>query len=135
MSAAATILVVLDDTGVDEASIRCALELAKRCAARVDVLVLRASQSLVTTESDSYVTWGQTALEEGVELVVDQRTGDRASALLKYLAIHSNVRALVWGGDQAVLTATSTSRRRHWFGRLREHLECPIVTASRKRAP
>ena len=135
MSTAATILVVLEESGVDEESVRCALELAKRFAGRVEVLVLGISPSDCAIESDSYVALRQAAQEEGVELVVGRRTGDKASELLKYLASHSHVRALVWGGDDAVLTATTTSRRRHWFGRMREQVECPIVTASRKRAP
>jgi hypothetical protein len=135
MSSTATILVVLEDVGVDEESVRCALELAKRFAGRVEVLVLGASESADAVESDSHAALRQAALEEGVDLIVDQRSGDKASELLKYLAGHSHVRALVWGGDDAVLTATSTSRLRHWFGRIREQVECPIVTASRRRTP
>ncbi|HNS98443.1 MAG TPA: universal stress protein [Polyangiaceae bacterium] len=130
----ATILVVLDDPKIGEESIRCGLELAKRLASRVEVLVLGEAPGATTAELDGFAALAQVARDEGVDLSIHRRSGDKTSELLKYLASQAHVRALVWGGDDAALSVTSSSRRRHWFGRMREQVECPIVTASRKRS-
>jgi hypothetical protein len=124
------LLIVFDDARLHDESMRYAIELAKRLDCGLSALVLpgeSADRSVGTASGFDAVR--QVARAEGVDLELDLCEGDPPSLLLKYLATHPPLRALVWGGDAAVVSAHPQGGGRHWFGRVRRQIRCPVVTA------
>ncbi len=136
MRAPSCLLIVFDDARLHDESMRYALELAKRLDCGLSALVLPGEASAGGVEAASGLdAVRQVADAEGVDLVLDLYEGDPPSLLLKYLATHPPFRALVWGGDAAVVSAHPHGGGRHWFGRVRRQIRCPVVTSEVRPAP
>ena len=127
------ILVLLEDGDCHEASIRYAFELAKRLHNRVEVLMLLSGSA----STDAAQTWRsslqETASREGILLQMAVRRGDKASELVKHIATHPPIELMVWGGDETALVQRRASRSNHWLARIRNEIEFPVVTATRKK--
>ena len=130
-----SVLIVFEGCEVREDAMRKALELAKRLDCTLSALVLfgGASQDLAPN-AFCVEALREVAAAEGVNVRFELRHGDPASVLLKFLAVSPPFRALVWGGEAAVVTAHPYGGGRHWFGRVRGQIRCPVV-ASEARKP
>ena len=125
-----SVLIVFEGCEMREDSMRNALELAKRldCALSVLVLLSGATEDPVT-DGLCVDALREVAAAEGVNVQLELRRGNPASLLLKFLAVSPPFRALVWGGDAAVVTAHPYGGGRHWFGRVRGQIRCPVVAS------
>lgn len=133
MGAGGRILAVLEDGTCREASVRYAVELAKRMHGCVEVLILFSSEERRQELADTLEqTLMQVAAEEGVALSTFIRHGNKASELVKHMATHQPIDMMVWGGDEAALGVGRKPRSRHWLGRVRAEIGCPVVAARRK---
>jgi hypothetical protein len=130
MTAAPGVLIVFDDCRVRDDSMRYALELAKRLDCHLSALVLPGAGAEDGTSARACLdAIRQAGSAEGVEVQPSVCDGDPASVLLKFLATHPPFRALVWGGDAVVVAAHPYGGGRHWFGRIRGQIRCPVVAA------
>jgi len=130
----AGVLLVLEDGTVREHCIRLAFELAKRLSCGVDALLLRAEARDAgddDADGDVLASVEGAAREEGIVVTRHARTGDPGSELLKHIALRGGARVMVWGGAEAALgTARHARKGDHWFIRVREKVNCPVVTAN-----
>jgi len=131
VTAGKCVLVVFDDFCLREESRRHAIELAKRLDCSLLALALPGGKNHDSAKARACLDpLRRDAEAAGVELSVALCEGDPASVLLKLLATHPPFRALVWGGDAAVVAAHPYGGGRHWFGRVRGQIRCPVVTAA-----
>jgi|GEM_PF-2743484 len=133
----ADVLLVLEDGPVREHCIRLAFELAKRLSCGVDALLLRteARDAGDDDADDVLASVEGAAREEGIVVTRHARTGDPGSELLKHIALQGGARVMVWGGAEAALGTTRHARKGdHWFIRVREKVNCPVVTAKARTA-
>ena len=131
MTAEKCVLVVFDEIRLRKESRRHAIELAKRLDCCLLALALPGGRSSDQARAKACLDpLCREAEAEGIEVKVSLSDGDPASVLLKLLATHPPFRALVWGGDAAVVTSHPYGGGRHWFGRIRDQIRCPVVTAA-----
>lgn len=127
------ILALLEEGVCREESIRYAFELAKRTNGSVDVLLLF-SHDPEGAEEALERSLKQAAASEGVRLTTFVCHGDKASELVKHVAMHSPIDMMVWGGDETALVASRSRRSKHWFARIRGEIEFPVLVATDKAA-
>ena len=68
-------------------------------------------------------------IQQGIEVGSAIRVGEPAQELLKFLADHPPFQAIIWG------SASEMPGKGHWIGRVSGHIECPLLTVSRKERP
>lgn len=128
------ILLVLEEGTWREESARYGLELAKRLRASLQILMLYRDRPPREPDTDNAIVRSlyQVALEEKVRITTTVRHGNKASELLKHMIEHRPIHTLVWGGDVEALSGTKSQRTKHWFSRIRNEVDCPVVTAAKK---
>lgn len=131
MGTGGRILAVLEDGFCREDSVRYAFELAKRLRGGVEVLILYPSGP-EGHDPTLQASLQEVATKEGIRLRTFVKHGDKASELVKHMATHQPIDMLVWGGDERALHGSRRGQARHWFGRVRAEIACPVVTAKRK---
>ena len=67
------------------------------------------------------------------DVAIDIRSGDKASELLKYLALSAGMGTVVWGSDEAALKGPAEGLSRHWLSKVKTELHCPVVTSRLRR--
>jgi hypothetical protein len=123
-------LVIFEDGSIREDALHYAVELTRRMDGSLSVLILNDSQAERMEERhrrefDSVVkklSW------EGIQGPADIRYGDKASELLKFIALAPSFHTLIWGGEDHVLKAHRSKKRGHWFVKVAKDVGCPIVT-------
>ena len=143
------ILILLDSPKVRSEVTTYSVELARRMAAALHLLMLirwEASPPNGATSQEMGSEGGE-ALKQaeivvnncideirgcGLETVGTVRQGDPSSELLKYLAEHQPFQAVVWGGNETFLRRRRTPVRTHWLERIRDQLDCTLVVPSLK---
>lgn len=72
---------------------------------------------------------GESFIQQGMEISSACRVGDPAEEVLKFLADHPPFQAIIWGSGQEM------PGKGHWLSRIYSHMECPLLTVSRKSPP
>lgn len=64
-----------------------------------------------------------------VEVPVENelRIGDPSSEFMKFLAETRPVHTIVWGGDGKAVRRTARTAKVHWFARMRDRVDLPVV--------
>jgi hypothetical protein len=75
------------------------------------------------------------SISSGKEASLEVRSGDKASELLKYLALAPSFHTVVWGGEERVLKELRYGKKKHWFAEVAKKISCPIVTPVSKTRP
>jgi hypothetical protein len=70
----------------------------------------------------------------GLDGPVEIRSGDKASELLKHLALSAEVCTVVWGSNESALKDQAAGKAKHWLSKVKSEFQCPVVT-SRARRP
>jgi hypothetical protein len=134
MDGANCVLIVFDEFRVRDDSLRKAIELAKRLDCCLSALVLPGGDAHDDPRAEACLDAIREACRAaGVYVQPELVDGDPSSALLKYLATHPPFRAVVWGGDELVVSTHPYGGGRHWFGSVRRQIRCPLVTAASSR--
>ena len=136
MPATRTILLLFEDEEVRREELLYSVELARRMACELRILML------VERKENGEEAAARVRFEESVarltppavEIESELRSGDKASELLKFLALAPPVGTLVWGGNEKALTGRGDRKAEHWMAKLRSDLSCPIVTSMSRRA-
>jgi len=68
-------------------------------------------------------------IQLGMEISSACRVGEPAEELLKFLADRPPFQAIIWGSGPEL------PGKGHWLGRIYGHMECPLLTVSRKSPP
>jgi nucleotide-binding universal stress UspA family protein len=72
---------------------------------------------------------GESFIQQGMEISSAFRVGEPAEEVLKFLADHPPFQAIIWG------SGPDLPGKGHWLSRIYGHIECPLLTVSRKRPP
>ncbi len=72
------------------------------------------------------------ARRAGVPVELILRVGDPFSEFMKYLAETRTVHTIVWAGDRKVLHQKQRGESPHWLVRIRDAVDLPVVSPSRK---
>ena len=56
------------------------------------------------------------------------RYGDKATELLRYLAVHSGLAVIVRGSDERMVGKLGTGKPHHWLNKITGLLPCSIVS-------
>jgi hypothetical protein len=136
MRVSKNILLLFEDGDVREESLHYAVELVRRMRCALQILVL------VGVGREHEIRAMNLRLDEvlgrcvppGIDCRKEIRCGDKASELLKYLAVNAAVGTMVWGSDESALMEKGERKSRHWLSKVKTKLQCPVVT-SRVRRP
>ncbi|MCP4196302.1 MAG: universal stress protein [Proteobacteria bacterium] len=123
-------LVIFEDGSIREDALHYAVELTRRMDGSLSVLILNDSQSEYSEERHKWEfdTVVQKLSWEGIQGPADIRYGDKASELLKFIALAPSFHTLIWGGEDQVLKAQRSKKKGHWFAKVAKDVGCPIVT-------
>ncbi len=123
-------LVIFEDGSIREDALHYAVELTRRMDGSLSVLILNDSQSEYSEERHKWEfdTVVQKLSWEGIQGPADIRYGDKASELLKFIALAPSFHTLIWGGEDQVLKAQRPKKKGHWFAKVAKDVGCPIVT-------
>ena len=135
MPASKTILLLFEDGDIREESLHYSIELARRtgCALRVMMLLDTAGNEMEEVWRKRFNDIFERCRTTDLPYQGEIRCGDKASELLKFLALTSMVSTVVWGSDENVLTGQGERKSRHWFAKVRTEFQCPIVTSRARR--
>ena len=135
------ILIVFDGLAVSPETLSYARELALRMDARVTFLMLAQMNfggrtgldakrsTLNQMEEKAALLLTRSAepfIQQGREVRSAFRVGDPAQEMLKFLADRPPFQVIVWG------SALDLPAKGHWIGRISGHMECPLITVSKK---
>ncbi len=135
------ILIVFDGLTVSPETLSYARELALRMDARVTLLMLAQMSFVGRTVLDSkrsalsqmedraaqlLTQSAEPFIQQGREVRSAFRVGDPAQEMLKFLADRPPFQAIVWG------STLDLPPKGHWIGRVSSHMECPLITVSKK---
>lgn len=137
------IIVLFDSFSMRADAIQYAIALAKRMDSALVFLVLLSLDSselscdggsnLETRAREVLLDQMKSARQEGVIVDAEIRMGDPLSELMKFLAESRSIQALVWGGPHGM--ARSRRRESHWFPKIKDLVEFPVVIPSMKSQP
>jgi len=122
-------LVIFEDGIIRMDTILYALQLASRMEGSLSILML-SNQSEPDGQANAQKDLAE-ILEEissGNTVSFEVRSGDKASELLKYLALAPSFHTVVWGGEDRVLKEPRYGKKKHWFAEVAKKISCPIVT-------
>jgi K+-sensing histidine kinase KdpD len=129
------LLLVLEDDAMSETTTRYAIKLAKRMDCSLSVLILSAFKDETAFDlkrQQRLIDDVQGILEdESAKGLVAFRPGDKASQLLKHIALTPSVKAIVWRGDEDIVAGRRPKMSAHWFAKVRSHIACPIIIPER----
>ncbi len=135
------ILIVFDGLTVSPETLSYARELALRMDARVTFLMLaqmrfmertvleskRSTLSRMEDQAAQLLTRAaEPFIQQGLEVRSAFRVGDPAQEMLKFLADRPPFQVVVWGSSMDL------PPKGHWIGRVSGHMECPLITVSKK---
>jgi hypothetical protein len=135
MTASKSILLLFEDGDIREESLLYSIELARRldCALRVLVLMESAGDETEEAWKKRFNEIFERCRPADLQVQGEIRCGDKASELLKFLALTSMVGTVVWGSDESVLTGQGERKSKHWLSKVRTEFQCPIVTSKARR--
>lgn len=129
------LLLVLEDQAMSAATTRYAVKLAKRMNCSLSVLILSAFKDETADDSKKQLRLirdVEATLEaESAKGAVALRQGDKASQLLKHIALTRALKAIVWRGDEDIMAGRRPKMSEHWFAKVRSHVGCPIIIPER----
>lgn len=135
------ILIVFENNQVCTEALTYGREFALRMDARVTLLMLKpmrfagrtllvSKRSALNRSEDSAARLMSQAAgafkRQGLEVSSAFRAGEPAQEFVKFLADHPPFQAIIWG------SGTDLPAKGHWIGRVSIHMECPLLTISRK---
>ncbi|RJQ70179.1 MAG: universal stress protein [Desulfobacteraceae bacterium] len=135
------ILILFENHQVCSEALTYGREFAARMDARVTFLMLKhmrfAGRTLLVSkrsalsrsEDKAAQILSQAAepfIQHGLEVSSAFRVGEPAQELLKFLADRQPFQAIIWG------SAMDLPAKGHWIGRVSIHMECPLLTVSKK---
>ncbi len=124
------LLVIFEDGSIRKGVLHYAVELARRMDGSLSVLILNDSQSepMEARHRREFDNTVQKLSWEGIQGPADIRYGDKASELLKFIALAPPFHTLIWGGEDHVLKTHRLKKKGHWFTKIAKDVGCPIVT-------
>ncbi len=135
-------MLVFDDVAPTREAIRYSVELAHRMGSSLVLLMLLADGVADRARKARAAEPGRPADEiesrfgacielagaAEVPVEIEIKIGDPSSELIKFLAEARRVHTIVWGGDgDAVRRKSRTGKGGHWFARMRDRVELPVV--------
>lgn len=134
------IMLLFDDHAPTHEALQYSVELAHRMGSTLVLLMLLAddvadrmragrgpSDRLEDEVEDCFAPCVERARAAGVSVENELRVGDPSSELMKFLAETRPVHTIVWGGDGDAVRRKARTARRHWFARMRDRVELPVV--------
>jgi nucleotide-binding universal stress UspA family protein len=134
------IMLVYDELAPTREALQYSVELARRMGSTLVLLMLLAdgdagrilagrdlSDRIEGAAEDSFAPCVERARAAEVPVENELRVGDPSSELMKFLAETRPVHTIVWGGDGEAVRRKARTARRHWFARMRDRVELPIV--------
>jgi hypothetical protein len=122
-------LVIFEDGIIRRDTIFYALQLASRMEGSLYILMLSdESEPEVQAKAQEALAEMLEGISFGNRVSWEIRSGDKASELLKYLALAPPFHTVVWGGEDKVLKESRYGKKRHWFAEAAKKISCPIVT-------
>lgn len=129
------LLLVLEENAMSATTTRYAIELAKRMNCSLSVLILAAFKNETTDdlkEHQQLIDDVKGLLQtESAKGLIELRQGDKASQLLKHIALTPAIKAIVWSGDEDIVSGRRLKMSEHWFAKVRSHIVCPIIIPER----
>ena len=123
------ILVLFEDCNIRKESVRYSIELARRLDMSILLLMLVTNSLRASCSEDALgKELMDPILQARIKVSKDIRYGDKATELLKYLAIHSGLAVIVWGSDERMVGKLGTGKPHHWLNKLAGMLPCSIVS-------
>jgi hypothetical protein len=123
------ILVLFEDCNIREESVLYSIELARRLEMPILLLMLLKDASRASCSEDVLVKELVEPIQQArIKVSKDIRYGDKATELLKYLAIHSSLAVIVWGSDEKMVGKLGVGKPHHWLNKLTGMLPCSIVS-------
>ena len=130
------IMVLFDSASIRRESLRYSIELAKRMNSNLTLLVILPF-NVGTTASNSIEPMiklglqAKESLKRNIEVIKNAdlsvetaiRIGNPRSELVKYIAEAGRFETIVWGARPELM-----KRKDHWLVRMKDALECPVVT-------
>jgi len=129
-------MVLFDSASIRRESLQYSIELAKRMNSDLILLVILPfeERSSAFNGIKSMIKRGldaQAALKKQIETIQNAgiavetavRIGNPRSELVKYLAEAGRFEIVVWGGGPDLMKSKD-----HWLARMKDILECPVVT-------
>lgn len=129
------ILVLFEDHVVRQESVQYSIELAQRMGMPVALLMLISNESDASSSEDVQVKKLLEPFQRAQISVSEEiRYGDKATELLKYLAVNSSPAVIVWGSDEKMVGKLGAGKPHLWLNKMTELLPCSIVSPiSRKK--
>ena len=134
------VMLVFDDLSPTHEALKHSVELAHRLGCTLVLLMLLAddvaertrsecgdSRSLEAEVESRLAACVERARASEVPVEKELRVGDPKSELIKFLAGAHAVHTIVWGGDGESVRRKSRSVKGHWFARMRDGVELPVV--------
>ena len=140
------LLIIFENEQVFSGALTYAREYAARMDARVTFLVLVAMafssldfmgakrkrlQQIEIISGKLLADLTDVFVQKGLETSAALRIGDPYQELLKFLADRPSFQAIIWGSGQD-LPLVGRAKKKHWLWQLSGHLECPLLTVSRR---
>ncbi|WP_300464622.1 universal stress protein [Desulfobacula sp.] len=140
------VLIVFENEQVFSGALTYAREYAARSDARVTFLMLVAMsfscfdfpgakrkmlQEIETKTGKLLAELTETFIQKSLETCAVMRIGDPSQELLKFLADRPSFQAIIWGSGED-LPFTGSAKKKHWLCHLSRHLECPLLTVTRR---
>jgi len=123
------ILVLFEDCKIREESVLYSIELARRLKMPILLLMLVTDASMASCPEEVLVKKLLEPIQRArIKVSKDIRYGDKATELLKYLAVHSGLAVIVWGSDEKMVGKLGSGKPHHWLGKLTGMLPCSIVS-------
>ncbi|MBN2322029.1 MAG: hypothetical protein JXR49_23330 [Acidobacteria bacterium] len=123
------ILVLFEDCNIREESVRYSIELARRLEMPILLLMLATDALRASCSEDVLVKELLEPIQQArIKVSKDIRYGNKATELLKYLAVHSSLAVIVWGSDERMVGKLGSGKPHHWLNKLTGMLPCSIVS-------
>lgn len=123
------ILFLCEDCNIREESVLYSIELARRLQMPILLLMLVSDPLHAFCPDDVLVKELMEPIQQArIQVSKDIRYGDKATELLKYLAVHSGLAVIVWGSDERMVGNLGTGKPYHWLNKLKGTLPCSIVS-------
>jgi len=136
------IMVLFDSASIRRESLRYSIELAKRMNSNLTLLVILPFEVCTTASNgiepmikrgvqakESLKKQIETIKNAGLSVETAVRIGNPRSELVKYVAEAGRFETIVWGARPDLM-----KRKDHWLVRMKDTLECPVVTPFIKNA-
>jgi nucleotide-binding universal stress UspA family protein len=134
------IMLVFDALAPTHEALRYSVELAQRMRARLVLLMLLTddvanrvregsgpSDRFEDEVEELLAACVEPARKAEVPVEWELRIGDPSSELMKFLAETRPVHSIVWGGDGEAVRRRERLSKGHWFARMRDRVELPVV--------